>query len=170
MKTTVYRSGVVEAPTNRGAELAAYATADSVRPADRQGRNDCIFASPNLNGVARWAYSNSSIMSLADPFVREITVDSDSVFVYSVNAWESCSVHDNNFEKYWATGVTLTEWLTNSESYDPSEWELLLNVADVITVKNVSDRRLLKAVEASFTFAANLATALKSARRAAKFA
>jgi hypothetical protein len=143
-----------------------------VKPAGRQGRTDGIFASPNLEGVARWAYSKSSIGNFADPFIRELTVDPDKAYVYKISAWEKASWKwtPGSYEAYWATGITLTEWLQNQDSYDPTEWELLLGADDVLSVKPVSDKRLLKACETSFNFHDELVCTLASARRALRWA
>lgn len=170
MKAKVYRSGTVEAPATRGVEADSYIAADAVKPAGRQGRMDGIFASPNLKGVARWARANSGIARCADPFVREITVDSDSVYVYSVNAWEKTSWSNGSYEAYWASGITLTEWLATAEFRDPTEWELLLGADDVISTRPVSDKRLLTDCENSYNFHDELASNLVSARKALRWA
>lgn len=172
MKAKVYRSGTVEAPAKRGVEADSYIAADGVKPAGRQGRMDGVFASPNLAGVARWVYSKSSIAFCTDPFVRELTVDPDKVYVYSIPAWEKASWNwkPGGYEAYWATGMTLTEWLANEENYDPTDWELLLSPEDVQAVKPVSDKRLLKACETSFNLHDELVRTLASARRALRWA
>lgn len=172
MKAKVYRSGTVEAPTTRGVEADSYMDADKVKPAGRQGRTDGIFASPNLAGVARWTYSKSSIARCADPFVRELTVNPDEVYVYSIPAWEKASWNwkPGGYKAYWATGITLTEWMQNEEKYDATEWELLLSPEDIQAVKSVSDKRLLKACETSFNFHSELVSTLASARRALRWA
>lgn len=168
MLTKVYRSGNVAAPATRGVEAHSYLAADTVKPAGRQGRTDAIFAAPNLDGVLRWVRSGA-FMDYLDPFARELTVDPDTVHVYSFEAWEEASSWDSNYEKYWATGVTLTEWLANADSYDPREWELLLAATDIVSVKPVSDVRLVKASE-NFSLYSDLKKLLKDARRAVRFA
>lgn len=169
MKAKVYRSGIVEAPTNRGVEADSYTAADAVKPAGRQGRTDGIFAAPNLAGVARWTHANSGIARCADPFVREITVDPDKVYVYSVLAWEKASWRTGSYEAYWETGMTLTEWMKVAEFMDPTNWELLLGADDVISSRPVSDKRLLENCVSSF-FHSELADNLVSARRALRWA
>lgn len=169
MKAKVYRSGTVEAPTTRGVEADSYTAADAVKPAGRQGRTDGIFAAPNLKGVARWAHANSGIARCADPFVREITVDPDTVYVYSVKAWEKASWGTGGYEAYWETGMTLTEWMNVAEFMDPTNWELLLGADDVISSRPVSDKRLLENCVDSF-FHSELAGNLVGARRALRWA
>lgn len=170
MKAKVYRSGTVEAPITRGVEADSYTIADAVRPAGRQGRMNGIFASPNLDGVARWTRANSGIARCADPFVREITVDADNVYVYSVIAWEKASWSNGGYEAYWESGITLTEWLNTAEDRDPTEWELLLGDDDLQSVRPVSDKRLLKACENSYYFHSELASNLVDARKALRWA
>lgn len=163
----VYRSGVVSAPASRGVESESYVEADAVRPAGRQGRTDGIFAAPTIDGVLRWVRANSQpYMRMIDPFVRELKVDADSVYVYSINAWEAVGI--TGYEKYWNTGVTLTEWLANADSYDPTEWELLLSPEDVQSARPVSDARLVKAAEPVSLYS-DLAGLLKSARKNFRF-
>lgn len=169
MNAKVYRSGIVEAPATHGVEALSYSLADAIRPEGRQGRTGAIFASPNLKGVARWTYSKTGIAKCSDPFVREITVDPEKVYVYSISAWEKGSWRSGDYAEYWATGMTLAEWLANEENYDPTDWELLLSPDDVQTVKNVSDKRLLKACETSFNFHAELVSSLADARRAMRW-
>lgn len=169
MITKVYRSGPVSAPETRGVESDSYAKADAVRPAGRQGRTDGIFASPNLAGVGRWAYSNASNTRHPDPFVREIAVNPDNVYVYSVLMWEKCSWDRIPYEQYWETGMTLTEWLKNHDQYNASEWELLLSAEDVTSVKNVSDKRVVASAAEGSLIASELPTTFKKARRSLRF-
>lgn len=169
MKAKVYRSGSVETPANRGVEADSYTAADAVKPVGRQGRTDGIFAAPNLAGVARWAHANTSLVRCSDPFVREITVDPDTVYVYSVLAWEKASWGTAGYEAYWATGMTLTEWNAASELLDPTNWELLLGADDVISTRPVSDKRLLENAESAH-FHSELTSNLATARKALRWA
>jgi hypothetical protein len=170
MEVKVYRSGIVEAPAMRGGEARSFAEADALRPADRQGRTDGIFASPSLKGVARWAHLNSGIVSYEDPFVREITVDPDTVFVYSVSAWERIRWNLGTYERYWATGHTLTEYLDTKDWKwrNDSEWELLLSADDIRSVREVPDEELLTACENSYDFHAQLANNLVARQPASR--
>lgn len=164
MNAKVYRSGTVAAPAQRGVEAQSYLDADAVKPAGRQGRTTAIFASPNLRGVLRWVVANTSLVSVADPFVKEITVDPDTVWVYNVAAWERTSLREN-YETYWETGMTLAEW-NNTPGLDPTEWELLLGADDVRSVRPVSDKRVLSHVaEDDLWSAESIAKLLKAARK-----
>jgi hypothetical protein len=169
MKTAVYRSGIVTSPTERGVEGNSYREADAVRPVGRQGRGSGIFASPNIHGVLRWVRANSMSTHILDPFVRELSVDPEAVFVYCIRTWERCSSKESGYEKYWETGITLSEWLKNSENYDPKEWELLLSPKDIISQKPVSDKRLVTVAETAEDIYSDLARLLKDARRNFKF-
>lgn len=149
-KAKVYRSGAPVAPLERGCERASYEAADALRPAGRQGRMDAIFASPTLAGVTRWVRANA-MCNIGDVLVRELTVDPDAVYVYSIAAWEQASwamAGREDYAAYWASGMTLTEWLAGD--YDAAEWELLLGPADLLSVRPVSDKRVVAAVENSY--------------------
>lgn len=165
MKTTVYRSGSVTTPARRGCELESYEAADAVKPLNRQGRVTGIFASPTIEGVLRWVRANSMMPTIVDPFARAINVNPNTVYVYHVRTWERCSSRNNNYEEYWATGMTLAEWLENSESYDAKEWELLLSPEDILSSKSVSDKRMIVVAENEGGLYSDLAKLLKDARR-----
>lgn len=165
MRTVVYRSGIVKAPESRGCELGSYQVADSVKPEGRQGRACGIFASPTIEGVLRWVRANAMMPSIVDPFVRELKVDSNTVYVYCVRTWERCSSRNGNYEEYWNTGLTLSNWLKNSEDYDPEEWELLLAPEDILSQKNVSDNRMVKVAEKDDVIYSDLSRLLKESRR-----
>lgn len=165
MLTKVYRSGIVKAPRTRGIEARSFLQADNVRPIGRQGRETAIFASPDLNGVATWFY-RKSMMQDRDPFIREITVDSDSVYIYSVTAWNETHWGRSTYESYWNSGITLTEYLTADarKSGNSNRWELLLSTADVLTVRDVPDEEFLEACKSSFAQYSDLAHYLRSSR------
>ncbi|MBC9704841.1 MAG: hypothetical protein H9W81_07675 [Enterococcus sp.] len=164
MNTQVYRSGVVATPAQRGVEAGSFLAADAVKPAGRQGRSTAIFASPSLRGVLRWLYSNTTITSVADPFVKELKVNPDTVWVYDITAWEKASSTET-YEPYWESGMTLTEWLANADQLDPAEWELLLGADDIVSIKPVSDKRALSYLREDDLFFEALPRALKDARR-----
>jgi hypothetical protein len=166
MLVNVYRSGVVAPPLYRGPEARLFRLADEARPSGRQDRTDAIFASPSLAGVAPWFHFNAEMQN-RDPFVREITVDSDSVFVYSVSAWDATCRDNTSYESYWESGITLTEYQTADDSNlrNPSEWELLLGTSDVQAIRDVSDEEFLEASRNTYEFHADLAVSLRASRR-----
>lgn len=171
MLTKVYRSGIVEAPKSRRLEAEIFARSDEARPADRQGRTDAIFASPSLKGVARWVHASFSQWT-QDPFVREITVESDSVYVYSVPAWEKVCWYNASHESYWKTGITLTEYLElcrMMDYFNPAEWEILLSPADVLSVRDVTDEDFLEACRNSFDKHLDLTNSLAFLRENLEF-
>lgn len=143
-QTYVYRSGIPTAPTQRGCEASVYATADSLRPAGHPTRTHGIFASPTLTGVTRWVRGNASV-GMRDVRVRQIAVNPDTAMVYSVRAWEVASSWETpeGHGAFWATGMTLTDWLTRD--LDPSEWEVILRPEDILSVRPVSDARVAAA-------------------------
>lgn len=145
---SVYRSGVPSPPASRKVEASSYLETDKYVPAGRQGRTTAVFASPTLGGAGRWVQGNLFIRS-KDLKVRELTIDIDNVYVYSVEAWErSSSRMDRDTTvhgKYWGTGITMREWLEKVKQeplkYDPREWELLIPESEIKSVKPVSGQR-----------------------------
>ena len=164
MTTQVYRSGTATTPAQRGVESQSFLDADTVRPEGRQGRTTAIFASPNLRGVLRWFYANTTLVKVADPFVKEFRVNPDTVWVYSINEWEKASSRET-YQAYWESGMTLTEWNTNADQYDPAEWEILLGDKDIQSVKPVSDKRVLSHLIETDLFYEALPRAVKDARK-----
>lgn len=120
-------------------------------------RHGSLFAAPALPGVVRWVLGNDMVH--AETRVHEITVDADSVYVYEVDAWEMASLRwdepgqserqRSKYDAYWGSGMTLTRWLEQSEALDldPSQWEVLVDPGQVLSVRNVSGKRLLSVTE-----------------------
>lgn len=134
---TVYRAGEPTPPTERGVEKAVYAHADRYAPPGRQGRTSGVFASPTLGGVARWVKGISDVYPRVDVRVRKIVINPDTTYIYPVNAWERVSWFSGEWSErnteearnYWASGVTLTEWVNRvkaGEKLNPADWEMLL--------------------------------------------
>lgn len=148
---SVYRAGVPNPPTERGIEKDSYLTADSLAPEGRQTRTNAIFASPTMHGVARWVRGVSYLVN--DWGVRELRIDPDEVYVYSVHQWERCSsrdVDDTEARKYWETGMTLSAWmdeLRKNPELDPREWELLVGESQVKAVKPVGADRVARSAD-----------------------
>lgn len=142
----IYRHGALTTSTYTG-EIAEYSTrADEVRPAGRPGRNGSLYASPTISGVGRWVHGILGAYGsrAEDVETYELTVDPDSLYVYSVEAWErySWSMRPTDPADYWATGMTLTEWLA-TDGLDPREWEVLFSPEDIKSSRRVSAKRLL---------------------------
>lgn len=149
-KTYVYRSGPVQAPVERSCEAAQFAAVDAVRPAGSVSRTDAIFAAPTLTGATRWVRGNA-LAGAEDVKVRQIAVDSDAVMVYSIDAWDRASTsfaREEHYYAYWASGMTLTDWLT--AGLDPEEWEVLLDADDILGVRPVSAARTVAAARDEF--------------------
>lgn len=145
-KQTVFRSGNMT-PATTGCHLEFTTHADLSRP-HRVGRAGALFAAPTLAGSLRWISGND--MCRNETRLREITVDADTTYVYSVDAWEAASwtssPSQDKIDAFWATGMTLTEWLATPD-LDPSNWEVLIDPADVLAVRNVSAKRTLAAAD-----------------------
>lgn len=151
---SVYRSGVVEPPKERGVEKNVYAESDQYAPTGRQTRTTAVFASPTIGGVNRWVKGNALGKNSNDISVKELTVNIDTTYVYSIPVWEQVSTRadftDNKeklYSQYWETGITMREWLTkvkeNPVQYSPAEWELLLPMEEIVNVKPVSAKRVV---------------------------
>lgn len=159
---SVFRSGKLEAPEARGVEAPSYAAADEHRPTGRIGRTEGLFASVGLDTGARWLLANASIVRMEDYSLREITVDPDETYIYSVRNWEQASgQHPDRREmtdaererfdvaakKFWSESMTLTQWYGYMEAnpeVDPRDWEILLRPEDAQRAKPVSVQRLIK--------------------------
>lgn len=151
-KVKVFRSGVVEAPAERGCEREVFAAVDALRPEGHPTRTHGIFAAPTIEGVVRWVRGNA-FASYVDIKVRQITVDADMVRVYNVTAWEHASMDSDMrphqfaaaAQRYFDTSMTLTEWLAGD--YDPRDWEVIIPADDVISVAPVSAKRVVDATK-----------------------
>lgn len=146
---SVFRSGMPSAPPSRGVERGSYERCDQFLPEGRQGRMTGVFCAPTLGGVARWFRGNYN-SNVRDVDVREIQVDIDRTYVYSVHDWEkaSGSERDSDYQKYWANGMTLRNYMTaakaDPKTFHPEEWELLVPESGIVNVKAVSSNRVLK--------------------------
>lgn len=153
---SVYRSGVVEPPKERGVEKEVYQLADAVKPQGQQGRTTGIFAAPSLNAATRWVRGNF-FTNVPDVKVRELRVNPDKVYVYYIPFWERASnaldYRDSNgveaAQRFWDSGIKLTDWINkfrNDPTMEPDEWELILSPDDISQVKPVSSTRALASV------------------------
>lgn len=147
-KQKVYRAGSMTPSPDAGAAYTATTAADAVRPgAHLPPRLGSLFAAPTLAGSIRWVRGNH--MCRYETRLREITVDADTTYVFSVSAWEhaSWSMRGNVQERaaaFWNTAITLTDWLarTDAEDLDGREWEVIFAPSAVLGVRNVSAARL----------------------------
>lgn len=145
---SVFRAGVPTPPVERGVEKNSYSNADKYAPAGRQSRMSAIFASPTMHGVTAWVRGTSHVVE--DWGVRELRVNPDEVYVYSVRAWEKCSRKDSpqvESEAYWESGITLSSWMEKLKAdpkLDPQEWELLLGQDNLKAVKPVGADRVAR--------------------------
>lgn len=159
-KISIFRSGVVAAPEQRGVEKDTYLESDEYKPEGRTGRTEGIFCSPTLSGVTRWVRGNH-MMNSPDYDVREITVDPDKVYVYSIERWETASAFADPssmlgssallskqeiHNAYWDSGMTLRQWYDRGIN-DGEDWEILLSPEDLQGVKNVSPQRVANSLD-----------------------
>lgn len=150
-EASVYRVGVPSPPVERGVEKEVYLTADKYVPAGRQGRTSAVFATPVMGVVGRWA---SQWNRIEDQQVRELRVNPDEVYVYSIRAWEKASSGfdynpDNEalYRTYWNSGVTLSQWIRAADKgqiLDPAEWELLIPEKSICKVSTPSIPKVLE--------------------------
>lgn len=145
---SVYRSGVPNAPAERGIEKGHYEKCDSHLPEGRQGRMTGVFCAPTLGGAARWVRGNN-LVGIEDIEVREIRIDVDNTYVYLVHDWEIASSIDTDemYQKYWQNGITMRQYMELAQKephrYDPREFELLVPEERIISVKPVAAKRVL---------------------------
>lgn len=142
-KQRVYRSGLmVGSDGGPAAEVTVLADARCPHPT---GRAFVLFATPTLPGVIRWVLGHR--WNGATERVHEITVDADTTWVYLVRAWERTREDaPETVDAYWATGMTLTDWLTTPD-LDGSEWEVLVGPSSALSSRPVSAARVLAAAE-----------------------
>ena len=154
----VYRAGSMTPSPDAGAAYEVTAAADDIRHIGQRGKNlparlGGLFAAPTLPGVVRWVRGNH--YTRYESRVREITVDADTTYVFNIRAWEHVrDEYDTDaILDFWATGITLTDWLDRAEAegLDGSEWEVIFSPAAVLSVRNVSGARLLDAVTDDYT-------------------
>jgi hypothetical protein len=145
---SVFRSGIPSAPKERGVEKDSYNQADAYKPEGRQGRGTGVFASPTLGGVCRWVRGNE-MTGVPDVNVREMRVDIDNTYVYSIDQWERASssmTSDDEYKKYWDSGMTMREYMEKAQAdpmaYNPTEWELLVPEEGIRSVKPVGAKRV----------------------------
>jgi hypothetical protein len=170
---TVYRSGVPNAPLERGVEKPYYERCDSYLPDSRQGRMTGVFCAPTLGGAARWVRGNN-LAKIEDIEVREIRIDIDNTYVYLVHDWERASSIDtpDMYQKYWNNGMTMRQYMEVSQKephkYDPREYELLVPAEEIISVKSVSSNRVVQSAYDSHDDLTNIFKALAREKRSLK--
>lgn len=142
-KQRVYRSGLmVGSDGGPAAQVTVEADARCPHPT---GRGFALFGAPTLPGVVRWVLGNR--WTGTNERVHEIVVDADTTWIYRVNVWERTrEAVPATVDAYWATGMTLTEWLATPD-LDGSEWEVLVSATSVLSSRPVSAARVLAATE-----------------------
>lgn len=147
---SVYRSGNPTPPKERGVELETYINCDKFLPEGRQGRMSAVFAAPTYGGAARWFRANAFLTSNPDILVRELRINIDETYVYSVAEWERASNSDQPrlYQKYWDNGITMREYMDkaqlNPTIYCPEEYELLIPKDRILAISLVGKRELMQ--------------------------
>lgn len=166
---TVYRVGPVSAPpSGDNTEVAALNSAcDTAKPAGHPARTGCLFAAPDLKGATRWV--RSAHMMRSDATCRALRVDPTGLHAYRIRAWDLATVSGLStteraarFTAYWASGVPLANWDTDS---DGREWEVLVPPAQSLGSRPVGPATLLSALPDSDWTRTELANSFAVARR-----
>lgn len=151
----VYRNGPATVGDHHASIMASWSGYDKCVPEGRSGRLNSLYASPSLEGVIRWVQSNHMMQfSNADYDLStyELTVDAEKTFVYNVTVFDRLfSYEELPAEKameYWNSGIRLSEWeqVSQEQNLDPSLWEVLVDPANIKSVKKVTATRLLLSV------------------------
>lgn len=157
-KMKVYRVGTLEAPETYFEDLEkVLQDIDKFKPEERQGRFKGIFASPDFDSHSRWVLGNSYNKHDGALDSHEITVDANSVYVYSVNDYEKASsiqgIYGSDSEKFeeaaknfWNGGITLSDWKVWAEENKPEagSWEIIMSPEAMISTKKLSNREVIE--------------------------
>lgn len=152
-KARVYRNGDLTPSIHKGEVLAYSEKADAVKPDDdRAGRLGSLYASPSVEGVSRWVRGNLSMGKHDRDFeTYEISLNANTVYVYSIQAWEEFSWHGGEPEDYWESGVLLRDYLADPEKYNKDdEWEILFKKEDILSKRRVTKQRILNSIQDEF--------------------
>lgn len=151
----VYRNGPAIVGNHCTSIVEAWEGYDQHKPSGYSGRLNSIYASPSLDGVIRWVRSNH-MAHYSNPdydlTTYEITVDAENTFVYSVEIFDRLFSYDPLLEdqakEYWDSGIRLSDWelVSKERKLDPSAWEVLIDPANIKSVKKVTEKRLIMAV------------------------
>lgn len=145
----VYRAGDLTPPESYFEDLEqTLSQIDKFVPEGRQARRGGIFASPDIKSHGRWLRGVNNKTS------HELLVDPDSVYVYSVEAYENASARDyasdaeDRIKAFWATGMTLTQWKVWADEHKPERgsWEIIMPETAIISAKPVSNKFIIENV------------------------
>jgi hypothetical protein len=149
MKTTIYRTGQMRVQTHEDEALQHWAEFDIRRPAGHVSRSEALFASPNLQGAHCWLFDGVILSSRGHSkkaIFNEITVESDTVLVYSIKAYHMVKEHYGKpsgeeitaIEAYWSTSMTLTEWMREVGEDSRGQWEVMIPESEVISSRTIT--------------------------------
>lgn len=147
--TKAYRIGNLTLDDHDDKVQALWSSFDAVKPEGRTGRLESLYASPSLKGLVRWVKGMHLVATRdedANLDSSEITVaDSETVFLYHVPTYDAVLSGRKTVADYWNTGIAISDWDTVSveRSLDADDWEILLPVDAVKSVRKVSNARIL---------------------------
>lgn len=150
MITTIYRTGNMVIPTSNDDLLTHWAEFDVRAPKGHTHRQDALYCAADIAGAHYWlnfAFNGGHQLCLK---FNEITVESDDVMVYSVEDYnEVQSIYGEptqgqleQIDAYWASAMTLTQWMREVGEDEQGQWEILLPVSAVISSRVLSYEEL----------------------------
>jgi len=149
-QATIYRVGSMKPAEDVTPDLQEFLERfDSYCPAGRTPRTKALFASPNLEQHSRWVIGVSLLHFGDYTKSHAITVNPDTTYIYPISAYEDASARETEsyIKRYWAAGMTLTQYLEEHEGINtPStgEWEILFTEKDIIEVSAINNKKVLE--------------------------
>lgn len=143
---------------NHSEELRKFwGSIDAHRPAGHPARLNAVYAGINAHAMERWI--DAALSNRYEVLPHEITVDSDAVLVYNIEAYDHCYSSSgiapaNKIPAYWESAMTLTEWLATHTPEESREWEVVISPESIIKTRPLSLRsvqNLMKKSEVEFT-------------------
>lgn len=163
----VYRNGPLTIGEHSGDIVSIWEEYDAIKPLNRAGRLDSIYASPTLMGMVRWLHTNDcnrDWTGKTDLKNYEITVTSpENIYVYDIDSYESTamnlycyggagdplyrSFNEEMVEPYWNSGIKLSSWdkIAHKRKLNAMRWEVLLPMDTIVSYRELSSEEILVA-------------------------
>lgn len=163
----VYRNGPLVVGSHSRDIATVWEEYDAIKPSQRTGRMDSIYASPTLTGMVRWLQTNAynqAWTGKTDLKNYEITVtDVENIYVYDIELYESTamklycyggagdpsyqSFNEEMVEPYWNSGIKLSDWgkLAHKRKLNAMQWEVLLPQDNIFSCRELSTEEILNA-------------------------
>lgn len=162
--TKIYRVGSLTPPESHFSDLNdLLETFDSYKPEGRQGRSGGVFASPDMSSHSKWILGSQNNKHEEALNSHEITVDENSVYVYSVESYEEASAYQGMYgfdsekfkekvQEFWDNGMTLADWKTwaKENNPEPGSWEIIMPSSSIVSTKKLSNRTVIENVDESY--------------------